>query len=53
MIPTDDGQKLTLFSLFSSSVNLPPAGEPVLVEDIWQIGTWGRETYNRPGRTVG
>ena len=24
----------------------------MLVEDIWQVGTWGRETYNRPGRTV-
>lgn len=52
VIPTDDDQPLTLFSVFSSSVLLPPSGEPVLVEDIYQIGTWGRETYNRPGRTV-
>ena len=52
VIPTDDHLPLTLFSFFSSSVLLPPAGEPVLVEDIWQVGTWGRETYNRPGRTV-
>ena len=52
VVPTDDDQPLTLFSLFSSSVKLPPAGEPVLVEDIWQVGTWGRETYNRPGRTA-
>ncbi|MCO5733335.1 Xaa-Pro peptidase family protein [Rhizobium sp. SSA_523] len=52
VIPTDDDQPLTLFSIFSSSVLLPPAGEPVLVEDIWQVGTWGRETYNRPGKTV-
>ncbi|MCC6305169.1 MAG: aminopeptidase P family protein [Rhodobacteraceae bacterium] len=52
VIPTDDDRPLTLFSIFSSSVILPPAGEPVLVEDIWQVGTWGRETYNRPGRTV-
>ncbi len=51
VIPTDD-MPLTLFSFFSSSVLLPPAGEPVIVEDIWQVGTWGRETYNRPGRTV-
>ncbi len=50
VIPTDDDRPLTLFSMFSSSVLLPPAGEPVLVEDIWQVGTWGRETYNRPGR---
>lgn len=52
VIPTDDDQPLTMFSIFSSSVLLPPAGEPVLVEDIWQVGTWGRETYNRPGRTA-
>jgi len=52
VIPTDDDKPLTMFSFFSSSVVLPPAGEPLLVEDIWQIGTWGRETYNRPGRTV-
>lgn len=52
VIPTDDDQPLTLFSVFSSSVLLPPAGEPVLVEDIWQVGTWGRETYNRPGRAA-
>jgi Xaa-Pro aminopeptidase len=52
VVPTDEDRPLTLFSLFSSSVLLPPAGEPLLVEDIWQVGTWGRETYNRPGRTV-
>ncbi|MFC0410304.1 M24 family metallopeptidase [Roseomonas elaeocarpi] len=52
VVPTDDDRPLTMFSFFSSSVVLPPAGEPLLVEDIWQIGTWGRETYNRPGRGV-
>ncbi|WP_294923572.1 Xaa-Pro peptidase family protein [uncultured Paracoccus sp.] len=52
VIPTDENLPLTLFSFYSSSVLLPPGGEPVLVEDIWQVGTWGRETYNRPGRTV-
>jgi Xaa-Pro aminopeptidase len=52
VIPTDEDLPMTLFSFFSSSVLLPPAGEPVLVDDIWQIGTWGRETYNRPGRAV-
>ncbi|MFK3690839.1 hypothetical protein ACI2J4_11205 [Agrobacterium tumefaciens] len=52
VLPTDEDKPLTLFSIFSSSVILPPAGEPVLVEDIWQVGTWGRETYNRPGKTV-
>jgi Xaa-Pro aminopeptidase len=52
VIPTDDDLPMALFSFFSSSVLLPPGGEPVLVEDIWQVGTWGRETYNRPGRSV-
>ncbi|MBN9888954.1 M24 family metallopeptidase [Salipiger abyssi] len=52
VIPTDTDKPLALYTIFSSSVVLPPAGEPVLVEDIWQIGTWGRETYNRPGRGV-
>ncbi|MER2535135.1 MAG: Xaa-Pro peptidase family protein [Rhizobiaceae bacterium] len=52
VIPTDDDKPLVMFSFFSSSVLLPPAGEPVLVDEIWQVGTWGRETYNRPGRTV-
>jgi Xaa-Pro aminopeptidase len=52
VIPTDDDKPLALFSFFSSSVLLPPAGEPVLVDEIWQVGTWGRETYNRPGRGV-
>ncbi|MBM3605721.1 MAG: aminopeptidase P family protein [Alphaproteobacteria bacterium] len=52
VVPTDEDKPLALFSFFSSSVILPPAGEPLLVEDIWQVGTWGRETYNRPGRTV-
>ncbi|MBD3847842.1 aminopeptidase P family protein [Bosea sp. SSUT16] len=52
VIPTDEDKPLTLFSFFSSSVLLPPAGEPLLVEDIWQVGTWGRESYNRPGRMV-
>lgn len=52
VIPTDADKPLALYSFFSSSVVLPPAGEPVLVEDIWQVGTWGRETYDRPGRAV-
>jgi hypothetical protein len=52
VIPTDEDRPLALYSFYSSSVLLPPAGEPVLVEDIWQVGTWGRETYDRPGRTL-
>lgn len=52
VVPTDDDKPIAMFSFFSSSVLLPPAGEPLLVDEIWQIGTWGRETYNRPGRAV-
>lgn len=52
IIPTDTDRPLALYTVFSSSVVLPPAGEPVLVDDIWQVGTWGRETYNRPGRAL-
>ena len=52
IVPTDTDAPLALYTIFSSSVVLPPAGEPVLVDDIWQIGTWGRETYNRPGRAL-
>ncbi|WP_417262874.1 M24 family metallopeptidase [Celeribacter sp.] len=52
IIPTDTDQPLSLYTIFSSSVVLPPVGEPLLVDDIWQVGTWGRETYNRPGRGV-
>jgi len=52
VIPTDTDKPLALFSFFSSSVVLPPAGEPLLVKDIWQVGTWGRETYNRPGKAT-
>src|SRR6478735_8489165 len=34
VIPTDEDLPMALFSFFSSSVLLPPAGEPVLVDDI-------------------
>jgi Xaa-Pro aminopeptidase len=49
IIPTDVDKGLQLLSFYSSSVVLPPAGEPVLVEDIWQIGCFGREYLDRPG----
>lgn len=49
IIPTDVNEPLTLLSFFGSSVLLPPAGEPLLVKDIWQIAPWGREYLDRPG----
>ena len=36
-------------SFFTQSVLLPPGGEPVLVDDIRQIGPIGREYADRPG----
>ncbi|ROR09866.1 M24 family metallopeptidase [Erwinia sp. JUb26] len=52
IIPTDADKPLTLLSFFTQSVLLPPAGEPLLVEDIWQIGPIGREYADRPGDAV-
>ena len=52
IIPTDSDKPLTLLSFFTQSVILPPGGEPVLVEDIWQIGAIGREYADRPGSSL-
>ena len=49
IIPTDQDKEPTLLSFFTASVILPPPGEPVLVEDIWQVAPWGRESLDRPG----
>jgi len=52
IIPTDSDQPLVLLSFFTQSVLLPPGGEPVLVDEIWQIGPIGREYADRPGDSV-
>jgi Xaa-Pro aminopeptidase len=52
IVPTDADKGLQLLSFFSDSVLLPPAGEPLLVEDIWQVGPWGREALDRPGSPI-
>lgn len=49
IIPTDADASLDLFTIFSDSVLLPAPGEALLVDDIWQVGTWGREGLDRPG----
>lgn len=49
IIPTDTEHGLQLLSFFTESVILPPAGEPIGVEAIWQIGPVGREYAGRPG----
>lgn len=52
IIPTDSHKELVLLSFFTQSVVLPPAGEPALVDQIWQIGAIGREYADRPGCSV-
>jgi Xaa-Pro aminopeptidase len=51
IIPTDSDKPLTLLTFFTESVILPPGGEPVLVDDIWQVGAIGREYADRPGKS--
>lgn len=52
IIPCDEDKPLTLLSFFTQAVILPPGGEPVLVDEIWQIGAIGREYADRPGSSV-
>ena len=52
IVPMDEAKPLTLISFFTQAVILPPAGEPVIVEDIWQVGAIGREYSDRPGSSM-
>lgn len=52
IIPSDAQAPLVLLSFFTQAVILPPGGEPVLVDEIWQIGAIGREYADRPGSSV-
>ena len=52
VLPTDPDTEPTILSFYSSSVLLPPPGEPVGIDDIRQVGPWGRETWDRPGNTT-
>lgn len=49
VIPMDEDKEPVLFSFFTQSVILPPGGEPVGVERIFQIGAIGREYCDIPG----
>jgi Xaa-Pro aminopeptidase len=49
IIPTDNDKGLQLLSFAGAAVLLPPPGEPLLVENIYQVGAWGREFVDRPG----
>lgn len=52
VLPTDPDLKPELLTIYTESVLLPPSGEPVGVEDIWQVGVFGRENVNRPATTA-
>ncbi|MCB1486156.1 MAG: aminopeptidase P family protein [Bauldia sp.] len=52
IIPSDSDKELVLLSFFTQSVVLPPGGEPLLVDQIWQIGAIGREYADRPGSST-
>lgn len=52
VIPSDSDQDMVLLSFYTQSVILPPGGEPVGVDQIWQIGAFGREYADRPGSSV-
>lgn len=53
IVPSDSDKPLTLLTFFTESVILPPGGEAMLVDDIWQVGAIGREYANRPGTSAG
>jgi Xaa-Pro aminopeptidase len=52
IIPTDSDKGLILLSFFTQSVILPPGGEPMLIDQLWQIGAIGREYADRPGSST-
>lgn len=52
IVPTDSDKELILLSFYTESVILPPGGEAVLVDQIWQIGAVGREYADRPGSSI-
>jgi Xaa-Pro aminopeptidase len=52
VIPTDTDRGLHLVSFFTESVILPPGGEAVGVEAIWQVSPFDREYAGRPGNPV-
>lgn len=49
IVPTDKPEASVLFSFYSDAALLPPPGEPTWVDDIRQVGSWGRQFFDRPG----
>jgi Xaa-Pro aminopeptidase len=52
IIPTDGDRGLQLLSFFNDAAILPPSGEAVGVEAIWQVSPLGREYSGRPGNSI-
>jgi len=52
VVPTDSDKPPVMLTFFGSSVLLPPFGEPLLVDEIWQVAPWSREYLDRPGNTA-
>lgn len=51
VIPSDAPETSVLFSFYSDGALVPPPGEPTWVDDIRQIGGWGRHFFDLPGDT--
>ncbi|WP_252503081.1 Xaa-Pro peptidase family protein [Sporosarcina sp. Marseille-Q4943] len=49
IIPTDSSKGLHLVSFFTQAVLIPPPGEPVGIEKLWQVGALGQEFSGRTG----
>ena len=52
LIPTDAPEASVLFSFYSDAALVPPPGEPTWVDDIRQVGGWGRHFFDLPGDTT-
>lgn len=52
VVPTDAAQEIHLFSFYTESVILPPLGDAVGVDEVWQISPFSIEYGGRPGNPV-
>ena len=52
IVPTDNVEASVLLSFYSDAALVPPPGEPTWVDDIRQVGGWGRQFFDRPGSTT-
>ena len=47
IVPTDKADASVLLSFYSDAALVPPPGEPTWVDDIRQVGGWGRRFFDR------